>query len=201
MSLGSRICACAGAVLLAVAPLLAGTIEGVVAAHAAADKPFVISIDDIEGAPSTSSGQDSPSPARHAVMDQKGLRFVPHVMAIMAGTTVEFPNHDPLLHNVYSISEAKRFNLGLYGRGTGRTIRFDTPGVVQLQCNVHQEMAAFVVVLKNPYFAVVAAGQSFRIPNVPPGRHRVRCWQEELGTKDLEVEIPAHGSVSANFSL
>lgn len=193
MRSGSRICACGAAVLLAVAPLLAGTVEGLVTSRAAVKQVFVISIDDIEG--------PFLPPARPVVMDQKGLRFTPHVLPIVAGTTVEFPNNDPLFHNVFSISEAKRFNLGLYGNGTVRSIRFDKAGIVQLLCNVHQEMSAFIVVLKNPYFAVAAAGQRFRIPNVPPGRHRVRCWQEELGTKDLEVDVPTRGSVSANFSM
>lgn len=189
----ARLSAFAVTVLVAVLPLSAGTVEGTVSAHAAADKPFVISIDDIEG--------PFPPPVRPAVMDQKGLRFTPHVLPVVAGTTVAFPNNDPLLHNVFSISRAKRFNLGLYGHGTARSVVFDTPGVVQLQCNVHQEMSAFIVVLKNPYFAVAAAGRRFRIPNVPPGRHRVRCWQEELGARELEIEVPARGSVSADFSM
>lgn len=193
MRLGAWLSAFAVAVLAAGLPLSAGTVEGTVNAHAAPDKPFVISIDDIEG--------PFPPPARPAVMDQSGLRFKPHVLPIVAGTTVAFPNNDPLLHNVFSISEAKRFNLGLYGHGTARSVRFDKVGVVQLLCNVHQEMSAFIVVLKNPYFAVAAAGQRFRIPNVPPGRHRVRCWQEELGARELVIEVPARGSVRADFSM
>lgn len=179
--------------LLAVAPVLAGNIEGVVNGHASADHPFVISIDDIE--------RPFPPPARPAVIDQKSLRFAPHVLAILAGTTVEFPNDDPLLHNVFSISNAKRFNLGLYGKGAARSVRFDQPGIVQLLCNVHQEMSAYIVVLKNPYYTVAGAGQKFHIAKVPPGRHRVRCWQEELGEKELVLVVPEQGSVSADFSM
>jgi hypothetical protein len=134
-------------------------------------------------------------------MDQKNLHFVPHVLPILAGTTVEFPNSDPLLHNVFSISAAKRFNLGLYGRGTVRSIRFDKAGVVQLLCNVHQEMSAFIVVLKNPYFTVVRTGQKFQILNVPAGSHRVLCWQEELKAKQLIVNVPERGSVTADCSM
>ncbi|HEU5451034.1 MAG TPA: hypothetical protein VFU76_03560 [Terriglobales bacterium] len=189
----ARLSAFTVAVLAAVLPLSAGTVEGTVNAQAAVDKPFVIFIDDIEG--------PFPPPARPAVMDQKGLRFTPHVLPIVAGTMVAFPNNDPLLHNVFSISEAKRFNLGLYGNRTARSVRFDKAGVVQLQCNVHQEMSAYIVVLKNPYFTVAAAGQRFRIANVPPGRHRVRCWQEELGTKDVTVEVPERGSVKADCAM
>jgi len=193
MSLGAKIGVCAAAVLVAAAPLMAGTVEGIVRARAGNDKPFVISLDDIKGS--------FPPANRAAVMDQRHLQFVPHVLPIVVGTTVEFPNSDPLLHNVFSISKAKRFNLGLYGKGTVRRIRFDKVGVVQLQCNVHQEMSAFIVVLKNPYFVMAAAGQRYRIENVPAGRHTVRCWNEEQGSKDVAVEVPQQGSVTADCSM
>ncbi|MGB9106015.1 MAG: plastocyanin/azurin family copper-binding protein, partial [Terriglobales bacterium] len=100
---------------------------------------FVAYVDDVAG--------PFPTPDRVVLMDQKSLRFVPHVLAIQVGTTVEFANSDPLAHNVFSISSPKRFNLGLYGRGTSRRMKFDQPGVVQLLCNVHQEMSAFIVVV------------------------------------------------------
>ncbi len=134
-------------------------------------------------------------------MDQKDLRFVPHVLAIQVGTTVEFPNSDPVAHNVFSISEAKRFNLGLYRRGSVRRVKFDKPGVVELLCNVHMEMSAYIVVLKNPYFARSGPDGTFRISGIPPGQHRLRCWHERLPTQEQVVEVPAEGTVEVVFTL
>jgi plastocyanin len=157
---------------------------------------FVVSVEDIDG--------PFPSPNQTSVpqeMDQKELRFVPHVLPIMAGTTVDFPNNDPVSHNVFSISETKRFNLGLYGRGMKRSIRFDQPGIVELLCNVHMEMSGFIVVLKNPYFAKSGADGSFRISGVPGGRHRLRCWNEESPAREVEITVPSEGVVNVNFEM
>lgn len=169
----------------------AGTVEGRVTSAAPADlASAVVSIDDIEGR--------FPAPSRPAVMDQRSLRFAPHVLPIVAGTTVEFANSDPLSHNVFSISDTKRFNLGLYQKGAARQLRFDQPGVVQLLCNVHLEMSGFIVVLPNPYFARVNPDGTYRIAGVPPGRHRVRCWRE-TGAIEQTVDVPATGTAKQDF--
>jgi plastocyanin len=182
------------AAVLCVAPITAGTIEGSIRARAGVESPqFVVSVEDIGGTFS--------APATHAVMDQRGLRFIPHVLAVLVGTTVDFTNSDPLLHNVFSISAAKRFNLGLYGGGAVRSILFDQPGVVQLLCNVHQEMTAYIVVLRNPYFVVVNKGERYRIENVPSGRHRIRCWGPQFGEREITVNVPETGSTSGDFEM
>jgi plastocyanin len=180
------------AALLARSPALAGTLEGNVRIGGGAGKPgtFVVWVADIKGQFS--------SPKEIAVMDQRSLEFVPHVLAVQAGTTVEFPNSDPLAHNVFSISPAKRFNLGLYQHGT-RQVTFDRSGVVEVLCNVHLEMSAFIVVLENPYFARTAADGSYRIARVPSGRHRVRCWQERSAEIEREVNIPETGVARLDF--
>ncbi|MFQ5722947.1 MAG: plastocyanin/azurin family copper-binding protein [Terriglobia bacterium] len=181
--------------LLAGQPAEAGTIEGRVqkkGLHADLSN-FVLSLEDIQG--------PFPPPVEPARMDQKELRFVPHLLVIQVGTTVEFPNSDPVSHNVFSISDTKRFNLGLYSRGTVRRIKFDKPGVVELLCNVHLEMSAYIVVLKNPYFARTAPDGTFRIPNVPAGRHRLRCWHERLEAKEQEIEIPTTGTIQVVFDM
>ena len=134
-------------------------------------------------------------------MEQKELRFVSHVLAIQVGTTVEFPNSDPLSHNVFSISEAKRFNLGLYSRGTIRRVKFEKPGVVELLCNVHLEMSGYVVVVKNPYFARTGPDGTYRIDSVPGGRHRLRFWHARFPTQERRVQVPETGSVTADFSI
>ncbi len=179
--------------LLTAQPVAAGTVEGHVRrAGSSADlSNFVISVEDIEG--------PFPAPERPAVMEQKDLQFVPHVLAIQVGTTVEFPNSDPLAHNVFSISEAKRFNLGLYSRGTVRRLKFERPGVVDLLCNVHLEMSGFIVVVKNPYFARTSSDGAFRIDGVPAGRHQLHYWHERLPPQVLTVQVPETGSVNADF--
>lgn len=176
-------------------PALAGTIEGRVRTTGApADlSDSVISVEDLEG--------PFPAPDKPAVLDQKELRFVPHVLAIQVGTTVEFPNSDPVSHNVFSISDAKRFNLGLYTRGTARRLKFDRPGIVELLCNVHLEMSAFIVVLKNPYFARPGPDGTYRITGVPAGRHRLRCWHERLHAQERTVAVSEAGSVTVDFSM
>jgi plastocyanin len=142
-----------------------------------------------------------PPPTRPVVLDQRALRFVPHVLPILVGTTVEFANSDPLAHNVFSISPAKRFNLGLYGHGASRRVRFDRPGVVELLCNVHQEMSAYILVLKTPYFARTAEDGSFRLSGVPAGNHRLGCWHERLGETARMVRVSANGIIAEDFNL
>jgi plastocyanin len=88
------------------------------------------------------------------VMDQRNLEFVPHVLPILVGATVDFPNNDKVDHNVFSMSRTKKFNLGSYTAGESKSIVFDKPGIVELRCDVHAEMAAYILVMKNPYFAL-----------------------------------------------
>lgn len=183
------------ATLLAAGAAAAGSIEGRVSRNGPNSdlSDFVISVEDVEGV--------FPAPQKAAVMDQKGLRFVPHVLVIQVGSTVEFPNSDPVSHNIFSISDAKRFNLGLYGRGTMRRIKFDRPGVVGLLCNVHLEMAAYIVVAKNPYFAQTGADGAYRIDGVPAGQYSVRCWHERFPVQERTVRVPETGKVRLDFSI
>ncbi len=174
---------------------LAGTIEGRIRGNNAGTElsNFVVSVEGLDGA--------FTSPKEPAVINQKDLRFVPHVLAIQAGTTVEFPNSDPLSHNVFSISKTQRFNLGLYPRGGKRTIRFDEPGIVELLCNVHMEMAGYIVVVKTPYFAKTGPDGSYRIANVPAGQLRLRCWHEGIPTQERVVQVPQMGSTTVDFLI
>lgn len=182
-------------VSLLITPLAwGGTIEGNISNPKSKDlSNFIVSIEDIEAT--------HQSPIQPAEMNQSGLRFVPHVLAVVAGTTVEFPNNDLVLHNVFSISKAKRFNLGLYGRGIKRSIQFDQPGVVELLCSVHLEMSGFIVVLKNRFFAQTGADGHFRIAGVPAGYHRVRCWHEQLAIQEQQIKVPADGEVNLDFDM
>jgi plastocyanin len=144
------------------------------------------------------------------LMDQQQLAFIPHILPVLVGAKVEFPNSDKVAHNVFSLSQAKRFNLGSYKTGESRTVVFDQPGVVDLRCDVHQEMNAYILVLKSPYFAITDEKGNFTIPDqryleskgikgVPPlspGTYLVKTWHEKLNTAKQKVEVPANGDVS-----
>ena len=105
---------------------------------------------------------------RRARMDQKNETFIPHVLAIVAGTTVDFPNSDPTYHNVFSLSKTQRFDLGRYAAGRSKAVRFDQPGIVRVFCDIHSHMSAFILVFAHRYFAVTDEDGRYRIDNVPP---------------------------------
>jgi len=144
------------------------------------------------------------------LMDQKQLTFIPHILPVLVGAKIDFPNNDEVAHNVFSLSRTKKFNLGSYKPGGSKTVVFDQPGVVDLRCDVHQEMNAYILVLKNPYFAVTDKQGRFTIPDqrslkaqglkgVPtlaPGEYLVKTWHEKLKTVKQKVEVPANGEAS-----
>ncbi len=122
------------------------------------------------------AGQDSPD-RRKVVLDQRNLQFAPRVLAVRTGTTVEFPNNDRVFHNVFSFRDGKRFDLGLYPIGSIKHVRFDKPGVSRVFCNIHPQMAAYVVSVDSPWFAVSAADGSFTLPDVPAGTYTYQAWR------------------------
>ena len=107
-------------------------------------------------------------------LDQRRETFVPHVLAITAGTTVDFPNHDRTYHNVFSLSKAKRFDLGRYAAGTSKSVRFDRPGIVRVFCDIHSHMNASILVFGHRFFAVTDEQGRYEIDRVPPGHYRSR---------------------------
>ncbi len=141
---------------------------------------------------------DAQAAPRRLHLVQKQKRFEPHVLAVPLGSAVDFPNNDPLFHNVFSLFNGKRFDLGLYEAGTTRAVIFDRPGICYIFCNIHPEMSALVVVVDTPYFAVSDAAGEIAIPDVPPGRYRLqvfheRCLPEFLRTLTREVTVSAEG--------
>lgn len=132
-------------------------------------------------------GQPHATPAKHPMLGQKDAWFIPEVMAVLVGTTVDFPNLDTQYHNVFSYSKPKRFDLGRYPTGESRAVTFDQPGVVKIYCEIHEHMRATVVVCENPFFAVTDTNGTFRIENVPVGRHSLAAWR--IRGKDLEKDI------------
>jgi plastocyanin len=135
-------------------------------------------------------------------MDQRNETFVPHVMAIVAGTTVDFPNNDETYHNVFSLSSTKQFDLGRYAAGRFKSVRFDRPGIVRVFCDIHSHMSAFILVFAHRHFAVTDDEGRYRIDNVPPGTYTVIAWNESTPTESRRVVIPdSGGDVETNFSL
>ena len=130
-----------------------------------------------------------PPGARHAMIDQRDDTFVPHVIAIPVGTTVDFPNSDTHLHNVVSTSKPKAFDLGMYAAGQTKSVTFDAPGVVALRCNVHPKMEAYVVVHTNLWAAVTDERGEYTITGVPAGSYGARVWHERLAEKSVPTVV------------
>jgi plastocyanin len=133
------------------------------------------------------------------VITMKSKAFVPHVIVVGTGTTVEFPNEDPILHNVFSVS-AEGFDLGLYKRPKSGSRTFDTPGIYTLYCNIHPQMSATVVVRDNPYFTKAAKDGTFRIEGVPPGDYKVSAFHERAG-EGVPVAVKVGATDAARVAL
>ncbi|HXH07240.1 MAG TPA: carboxypeptidase regulatory-like domain-containing protein [Vicinamibacterales bacterium] len=136
-----------------------------------------------------------------ATMDQRNETFIPHVLAIMAGTVVDFPNNDRTYHNVFSLSRAKSFDLGRYPTGHSKAVRFDRPGIVRVFCDIHSHMSAFILVFGHPYFAVTDDQGRYRIADVPAGTYTVAVWNEAVPGESRRVVVPEGGDVEVNFTL
>jgi plastocyanin len=119
------------------------------------------------------AGRPLASPPIKAEITTADKQFSPHVLVVPVGSTVTFPNHDPFNHNVFSLSEEHPFDLGLYGRGETRSVKFERAGVIRIYCNVHAQMSALVVVRDNPYYAQPSNDGSFSMPAVPPGSYQL----------------------------
>src|SRR5258708_29592295 len=115
--------------------------------------------------------------------------LVPHVLAIPAGSTVTFPNDDPISHNLFSLSSNNAFDLGLYRKGAGKSQKFETPGVVNVYCNVHPNMSAVIHVMATPYFAFADGNGDFTVTNIPAGKYRLVAWNEQGGQTEVPLEI------------
>ncbi len=141
-------------------------------------------------------------PKEPAVIKQKDAVFVPHVLPILAGTTVSWPNMDDIYHNVFCMSETKPFDLGLYSSDQpAKQLVFDKPGQADVFCAIHTKMHCIVLVLTNPYFATADDKGRFAIRNVPAGTYQVRAWQERVPGQTQTITVPADGEVEVNFTL
>jgi plastocyanin len=151
---------------------------------------------------------DSPrqDPQKIPQLVQKNKSFQPSLVVIPVGGKVAFPNHDPFFHNVFSLFEGKRFDLGLYESGTSRTVQFDRPGISFIFCNIHAQMSAVIIALNTPYYAISDAHGDVSIPGVPPGRYQVQVFHSSVAPEQLraathEITIAPGDTFIGNFSL
>jgi plastocyanin len=138
--------------------------------------------------PLDDAGSVAGTPARPTPqLVQRNKTFEPHVLVVQVGSEVQFPNKDPYLHNVFSLFDGKRFDLGFYEAGSSRSVHFDKAGISFLFCNIHPDMSAVVIAVETPYFALSDHSGRVTIPNVPNGRYRLRVWYERSLAQDLDA--------------
>jgi plastocyanin len=152
----------------------------------------------LESAP---RGAFDPGETTPASMDQRNETFVPHVLAITAGTVVDFPNSDRFYHNVFSLSKPARFDLGRYARGKSKSVRFGQPGIVRVFCEIHSHMNAFILVFAHPFFAMTDGDGRYRINNVPAGTYNVVAWNEGMTSDPRAVTVGAGAITELDFAL
>ncbi|MBM4054609.1 MAG: hypothetical protein FJ264_08045 [Planctomycetes bacterium] len=180
-----------------------GEIKGIVKAKKEKHRKYALAY--IEKTPETYD-----PPAEHAVMDQKNITFIPHVLPLLKGTTVDFLNSDDVRHNIYSPDDvADNVNLGTWFQGETRSFTFNKPGMATMLCNVHSDMRAYIIVLQNPYFSLVNDDGSFTISNVPEGSYTLKLWTRPKRSlwgkspeaKDISIKIKAGEITKATFEL
>ncbi len=133
---------------------------------------------------------------------QQGAVFTPHILPVLTGTQVEWPNNDEIFHNVFSISDAKNFDLDLYkGNPPEKRVLFDKTGKVDVYCSIHANMHCVVLVMENPYFAMTDTDGNYTLTNVPPGTYKLKAWHERLPADEKEIVVQPNGVVRADFLL
>jgi plastocyanin len=171
--------------------------EGTVAGQVSAPNPkqragVVVSLEKVPG--------NFTPPGTAVQMDQRGMQFIPHVLAVLKGTEVKFQNSDAVSHNVFT-PDGDKYNLGNWGKGQSKTHNFDKPGVYRQLCNVHPEMSAVIVVLDNPFFAVTGEDGKYKIEHVPPGTYSLNAWSEKLPAAKQSVTVTAGQAATADVAL
>ena len=151
------------------------------------------------GEATTATPSSTANPPANPRLVQKNKSFEPHILVVPSGSMVEFPNHDPFFHNVFSLFEGKRFDLGLYEAGTSRMVRFDRPGISYIFCNIHPEMSAVVITIATPLYAISNQEGRISLADVPYGRYVLRVWSEGMGPENeqpltREITITADAS-------
>lgn len=173
------------------------TVSGLAASpHTAVDRRRVVVF--LESTPVLTAYPKTPGRAR---MDQRDEQFVPRLLAITTGSTVEFPNNDTTFHNVFSLSRTRTFDLGRYPPGRNGAIRFDRPGIVPVFCDIHSHMSAYILVFDHPFFAVSDTSGRYAIRDIPAGTYGLSVWSELGQAKTRRVTVAADSAVEADFDV
>jgi len=175
-------------------------LRGAVPAHSASGKPesvneFTRLVVMLEG------GNQAPMPPETAVIDQRDMRFDPDLVIVPVGATVQFPNSDPIFHNIFSLSKTQPFDLGYYPRGQSRTVKLPRAGVVQVYCHIHANMYAAIVVTASRWYAKPSADGSFSWSGVSAGHYRLTAWHKIAGFFKTEIDVPESGKVDAAIRI
>jgi len=152
----------------------------------------------LESAPRAAFAELRPGRAR---LDQRGEQFIPHILAVTAGTVVDFPNNDTVFHNVFSLSQPRTFDLGRYAPGRTGSVRFARPGIVPVFCDIHSQMSAYVLVFSHPFFAVTDSNGTYEISGVPPGSYTLVVWSEFGEAAPRPMAVREGGVAVANFAV
>jgi plastocyanin len=146
-------------------------------------------------------GKAAPKPVQTAVIEQRNGRFEPDLVVLPVGSTVQFPNADPIFHNVFSLSHAQSFDLGFFPKGQSRSVKFSREGIVQVYCHIHANMYAAIVVTSSPWYVRPSADGDFSWSNVPAGHYRVVAWHKIAGTFHTEVDVPENGKAEVTIRV
>lgn len=142
-----------------------------------------------------------PAPGDELQIAQEGETFIPHVLPVVKGSSVAFPNHDPIFHNVFSLSAASTFDLGRYPKGSSKSVVFDQVGIVPVFCHLHSNMSAIILVLDNPYFAVPGPEGNYQIRNIPAGGYTLVAWHERSEPVEQEVEVVSGQDIAFDLTV
>ncbi|MEW6457341.1 MAG: carboxypeptidase regulatory-like domain-containing protein [Acidobacteriota bacterium] len=157
-----------------------GTVAGTIKYKYVNKYPAVVYIEEI-------TGMKFDPPKKPVEMDQKGKEFIPRILPILAGTTVNFLNSDDMEHNVFS-PDGEKYDLGTWGKGLKRSYTFKNSGAYTQLCSLHPEMVAYIIVVKTPFFSITDPEGNFKIPNIPPGTWKLKVWHERFKPRQLEKQ-------------
>jgi plastocyanin len=170
-----------------VSPALAGNIRGKVNGKIGTVVVWVEGIQNFE------------VPTNKPSISQRGMRFFPSLLVIVAGQSVQMPNDDNVAHNVFSFSPTKKFNLGIYPKGEYKEVTFEQPGIVDLFCSIHNQMKGRILIVPNPFYYRTRGEGTYLISSVPAGKYTLKMWSESGNLETREVVVPASGDVTVDF--
>ncbi len=185
---------CVATALAVVSAAEAGTVSGKARVAGKSSAAHIVVY--LEGVPGTFKATD-----KRPEMNHVDLQFQPSVMAVLKGTTVDFPNSDSVFHSAFSISPSNPFDLGLYQKGREKFVLFKHTGVVELFCHIHSHMHGFILVLDNPYFATTNAEGEFSIADVPDGDYTIKAWASPSATMTKTVSLSGDRVINMDFTL